>query len=523
MNIKYCRLTSVFFFVLGLAASNTALGQDIVIDSANPNELDQGMLAQDIDIGGNGFDKTVKQVQFLLHCDPGDSSCTDDPGGITVNSFKVNSSKKITANIDISDTAVAGNFDIAVTTRGRGGKGTTFRSAVKLFSVRTKPNETLVNCDIFAPKGSCTCMFSHGSEDNIYGMLEDCVTSETLYLTHMIRTAGTVQANGPINLTLTAVNCNAENGQNCGSDGVASGTFSGSSVIANVYHRARIRYIDLIIGTEVEAGCSDGLWSAISFVLDESIDDPKTTLPEGAADPINRNSLFHVSDMGIRSEGQALCYGVEVIRTAEYSKLYTVPDPFDANVVANPARDWRVYVANTEISAESYLRAGIYFEGMMPSETINPPAVLSNNVGAAACEEGINPVGVYFGNLSAIDPEELVEGVVEGNNINMASDCGNEPVGVQVVGDNYEIHGPGTSGTQTTAKVNKNVISGAYFGVEVDSNVVDVNFSGNTLTGDGEAGSGDTGILSDAQCTRTKGKPNKISDYDTDIVEFGCP
>jgi hypothetical protein len=69
-------------------------------------------------------------------------------------------------------------------------------------------------------------------------------------------------------------------------------------------------------------------------------------------------------------------------------------------------------------------------------------------------------------------------------------------------------------------KVNKNDIYGALIGVEVDSNVVEVNFSGNTLTGDGGVG---TGILSDAQCTRTKGKPNKISGYETDIDDTGCP
>jgi hypothetical protein len=128
-------------------------------------------------------------------------------------------------------------------------------------------------------------------------------------------------------------------------------------------------------------------------------------------------------------------------------------------------------------------------------------------------------VGIYFGNLSASDPEELSEGVVEGNDINMASGCPNEPIGVQVVGDNYEIHGTGTSGTQTTAKVNKNAISGAYVGVEVDCNVVDVNFSGNTLTGGGDGVNGDTGVDSYARSTGEKGKPNRIMEYDFDMIK----
>ena len=139
-------------------------------------------------------------------------------------------------------------------------------------------------------------------------------------------------------------------------------------------------------------------------------------------------------------------------------------------------------------------------------ESNNPPYVNSNTIKAAACEDSY-PVGILFGDLTS-DPVNQIEGVVESNTIDMTNGCGKEPTGVQVVGDADDI--------QTTAKVSKNNISGAYVGVEVDGNVADINFSGNTLTGDGMTGSGDTGIFSDAQCTRTKGKPNKITDYDTD-------
>jgi len=506
MNNIHLRLISIFLLVYGLAVSPAALAQDMVIEAASPEWGEQGD-SLPVTITGRGFDDTVDDVKFILHC--GKKNCPDT-GDIIVDDFVVNAGEgTITTEINILDTAQVASFDIVLrSTRGRGGKGTTFKGENK-FSVKIKPNETMVNCDIFAPKGSCTCMFSHGSEDNIYGMLGDCVTSETLYLTHMIRTAGTVQTtdpDGPVNLTLTAVNCGeeAEHPQNC--EGVLPGTFDGSSVIANVYHRARIRYIDIIIGEDVEAGCSGGLASAISFVLHEDLDDP--AIP----DPLSRNSVFLVWNVGIYSKGDPLCNGIEIIRTKGYTDKYSDPDPI---VEEFPAKDWKVSVAVNKISAGSYVEAGIVYLGMMPSETINPPAVVDNIVGGAACvdpSDPPDPIGILFGNLLALDAEELVEGVVEGNAIDMTGGCpGSKPIGVQVVGDD--------AGIQTTAKVSKNEISGAFVGVEVDCNVVDVNISGNTLTGDSVSGDGDTGVDSYAQSTREKGKPNKIAGFDFNIIK----
>ncbi len=75
-----------------------------------------------------------------------------------------------------------------------------------------------------------------------------------------------------------------------------------------------------------------------------------------------------------------------------------------------------------------------------------------------------------------------------------------------------------TVGNQTSAEVLKNVISGADVGVEVDENVLNVHFSGNTLIGD----SGDIGICSEASNTSTKGKPNVWSGYDADDeIDYG--
>lgn len=507
MNSKHHRLIGILILLLGMAAAHAVLAEVTSIVSASPNVAEQGTLGLPVTIKGSGFDKTVKEVKFLLSC--ATEPCADTEGGITVTGFKVDTEDTVTATIDVSATAELGDFYIAMATRGRGGKGTTFKSG-NLFTVELRPNQQLVMCDeiIAAPLESCNCKFSWGGNGNIYELLDNCETSETLRLKSMIITAGSVQASGTERLTITAVPCGSAPGQDCSQIGL--GNFSGSSVIENWFHRARVRYIDIRFDDDVSRGCDpDDIQSAISFVLRADTPDPTTTLPQDNPDSINRNSVFLISDIGIYSENDSpLCNGIEVIRTQGYTEKYTI-DP-DNGEVALPARDWKVGVANTEISPESYVKAGIVMLGMMPMESINPPYVNSNTIGAAACGDP-DSVGILFGDLTP-DPVNQIEGVVESNTIDMTAGC--NATGVLVIGD--------TGSVQTTAKVNKNNISGAYFGVEVDSNVVEVNFSGNTLTGDGGVG---TGIISNAQCTRTKGKPNKISDYeyDTDPDEFDCP
>jgi hypothetical protein len=515
MNSKHHSLIGILILLLGLVASHVALAEVTSIDSASPDVAEQGRLDLPVTIKGSGFDKTVKEVKFLLPCAP--EPCAGTNGGITVTGFTVDAEDTITATIDVSATAEPGDFFIAMATRGRGGKGTTFKSA-NLFTVKLRPNQQLVLCDelIEAPLGSCNCKFSWDGNENIYGLLDNCETSETLRLKSMIRTAGSVQASGTERLTITAVPCGSAPGQNCskiGSDG-----FSGSSVIENWFHRARVRFIDIRFHANVSRGCDpDDIQSAISFVLragdspnpDTDTPDPTNSLPEDNPDSINRNSLFSVSDMGIYSEDDPLCNAVEVIRTENYTNIYSTPGlPF-------LARDWKIQVTNTEISAGSYVQAGIVMLGIMPMQSINPPIVFGNQIGAAACEIP-DPVGILFGDLT-FDTENLIEGIVESNTINMArvfpcvGPLEPTPTGVRVVSD--------SSDDQTTAKVTKNTISGAVTGVKVGENVVEVNISGNTLAGDGGVG---TGILSDAQCTSTKGKPNKISGYETDIDDIGC-
>lgn len=513
MNFKHYNLTGILFLLLTLIPAPTVLAQDITIDSADPSSTEQGTFGQPISIRGSGFDKSVKEVKFLIHCE--EANCVDDPGGIMVTGFSIISDKEITATIDVSESARLSQFDVAMSTRGRGGKGTTFRSAA-IFEVTLRPNQQLVLCDelLENPLGSCTCKFSWDGNENIYGLLDNCVTSETLKLKSMIRTAGSAQANGTERLSITAVLCDPSNGQVCDAAGVAEGTFKGSSVIANAFHRARVRYVDIVIGAGVSDGCNgEEFQSAVSFVLDETTPDPTTTLPQEAPDPINRNSLFFVGDIGIYTEpGQPLCSGIELIREQGYTQKYT-PDP-DTGL---EARDWKIIVSNNEISAGSYVEAGIVMLGMMPMESINPPNVFGNTIENAACGSS-EPVGVLFGDFTP-DPENFIEGVVESNTIDMAGGCVDaKPVGVQVLGD--------TGGTQTSVKVNKNSISGAFIGVYADCNVVEAGFSGNTLTGDA-AVEDDIGIFSDAQSTSTKGKPNKWRFYapDDELIDTrnGCP
>jgi hypothetical protein len=299
------------------------------------------------------------------------------------------------------------------------------------------------------------------------------------------------------------------------------GEFSGSSVIANNYHRARVRYLDIAIGQGIKAGCEQGeLHSAISFVLDADTPDPTDSLPQDAPDPVNRNSLFFVADIGVYSEYDPLCNGVEVIRTQAYTDMYTIEPDSGEDPIGLPARDWKISVSNTEISPGSYIKSGITMLGMMPMQSINPPSVVNNTIWAAACEEGTDyyvAKAIHFGELTP-DPDNQIDGVVEGNTIDMADPCARSSsytAGVLVGGD--------VSGKQTVVKVSKNDISGAFVGAEVDGYVVEVNFSGNKLTGDHQSGTGDTGIHSDAQCTLMKGKPNKIAGFDVDIDQLGCP
>jgi len=149
MNSKHHRLIGALIILLGLVASNAALAQKIQVTYADPPSGIQGNpddLA--VEIFGDGFDDDIDEVIFLLPCDR--KGCEDDTGGIEVKGWTVNSGKKITVPIDL-EKAELGDFDIRVSssTRGRGGKGTTFRG-IKLFNVKLKPKSGFSLHDITA-------------------------------------------------------------------------------------------------------------------------------------------------------------------------------------------------------------------------------------------------------------------------------------------------------------------------------------------------------------------------------------
>src|SRR5210317_1490837 len=141
MNTRYQATVGILILLSGLLIPAALSAQEIVIESANPSEAEQGTILE-VAINGDGFDKTVKEVKFLVHCE---QPCADDTGGVAVNSFQVNNSKKITATVNVAAQAKLSSYDIALSTRGRGGKGTTYRFE-NLFTVKLRPNQQLLSC-----------------------------------------------------------------------------------------------------------------------------------------------------------------------------------------------------------------------------------------------------------------------------------------------------------------------------------------------------------------------------------------
>jgi hypothetical protein len=96
----------------------------IQVDSATPGAAPQGTVNLNVTISGKGF-KSGAKVQWFV-------TGTTNPGGVTVNSVKVQGATALTANINVALDAILGGYDIVVTnTDGRTGKGTD-RFAVSL-------------------------------------------------------------------------------------------------------------------------------------------------------------------------------------------------------------------------------------------------------------------------------------------------------------------------------------------------------------------------------------------------------
>ncbi len=109
-------------------------GGEIIVDSAQPPDGEQGDVGLKIHVLGSGFEKGAK-VAFHL---PGEA---DPDAGMSVKSTSFVSSTELIATTDIALDAVVDSRDISVSFRGRRGIGT------ETFSVKVtgKPQESLGN------------------------------------------------------------------------------------------------------------------------------------------------------------------------------------------------------------------------------------------------------------------------------------------------------------------------------------------------------------------------------------------
>jgi hypothetical protein len=131
---------SVLATLLGIGlitfANRIASAQgNVSVTAADPPSATQGTINLNVKVTGKGFKNGARAQWF--------STGTTDTGGVTVNSTTFVSSTELTANITVSDTAVIGNFDVAVSNPdGRGGKGT------ELFAVIAKPQQISCGTDV---------------------------------------------------------------------------------------------------------------------------------------------------------------------------------------------------------------------------------------------------------------------------------------------------------------------------------------------------------------------------------------
>ena len=101
--------------ICGVAQAPRLLAQ-VRVDSADPAVTEQGTVNLNVTIKGRGF-KTGASSKFLV------TGSDTDTGGVAVISTTVVDSTTLISNISVADEAYIGNFDIAVTSGGRTGKG----------------------------------------------------------------------------------------------------------------------------------------------------------------------------------------------------------------------------------------------------------------------------------------------------------------------------------------------------------------------------------------------------------------
>jgi hypothetical protein len=128
-------LFALGFVFLNLSGSISAVQAQVQVTAADPMSAAQGTVNLNVKVTGKGFKKGAA-AKFLV-------SGTTDTGGVQVNSTTFVNSGELTANVDVADTAVIANFDIAVTNAdGRGGKGT------ELFAVTSNGSSRSTSCTV---------------------------------------------------------------------------------------------------------------------------------------------------------------------------------------------------------------------------------------------------------------------------------------------------------------------------------------------------------------------------------------
>ena len=336
-----------------------------------------------------------------------------------------------------------------------------------MFRVQAKKDVYLCS-EVFtlSYNNSCDCTFTVQDKTDqkgtppllIWAMQSNCTTSETL----VIEQFEALSSDTNTNVILTAV-------------AMAEAPFDGSAVIAARGHRANIFNFNIHIDGGVDAGCGEGqLHSAIGFVLDSY------SLNTSADSPF-RNTRWGVSNSTITSDAP-LCHAMEFSRMPDYE-----PDP--------DTIEGRVNIHRNVIMADSDNGTGILFRGFGP---VNTFLSVSRNtiIDTAAPVANAIQFGPIFG-----------PGTVERNLISLRGGAG---VGVLVMGD----------GATTDVMVNQNEVTGAFIAVLVDDQVADVLLKSNILTGDGDTGTDDIGVCTDAANNAIRA--NKIKDYNDAVLEDGC-
>jgi hypothetical protein len=255
-----------------------------------------------------------------------------------------------------------------------------------------------------------------------------------------------------------------------------------------------------VVGAGVAAGCGDAeLQTGILFQLDGNSPDPTYIYPEYL------HSRWRIQAMNIDTLDEALCRAIVARRDPTYPEFRGVNgeyQPFDS----------RNFIAGGQIMPGSYEKTAVLFEGFTwYADAINGPEVFDIIIGEPA-NAGYQAAGIVFGNIVSSDAAKPVTGLVQGATISL----GGSGTGILAYG--------AAGAFESEVRIDKNVVSGAPIGILVDDEMADANFSGNTLTGDNQADSGDIGICSLAVSTREQGKPNRIKRYDyNEIQQPICP